>query len=249
MNTQIQIFKNSQFGEVRVTEIDGKTYFVGNDVAKALGYASPKDAISRHCKGATFHRLPDSQGFVQDTKVIPEGDIYRLAAKSELPGAEAFESWIFDEVLPTIRKTGGYMVGKPLTTAEQLLKSAELMVEYDARLIAIEQKMETLQGAGQAGLLPAKFNRFDDLATINELSKRLCQNGVETGQNRLFQWLVKNHYLMVAGKRWNTSRQRYENRYIPTQEAAEMKLFAITRCGSVKVTEKGMDYFLSKTIH
>jgi prophage antirepressor-like protein len=111
MKTSIQIFKNSQFGEIRVTEIDGKTYFVGSDVAKALGYTNTSKALSDHCKGVTKRYIPTNGG-MQEMNIIPEGDIYRLAAKSELPGAEAFESWIFDEVLPTIRKTGGYIAAK-----------------------------------------------------------------------------------------------------------------------------------------
>lgn len=108
-NTNVQLFSNPQFGNVRIVKIEGKPYFVANDVASALGYSSPKDAISRHCKGATFYRLSDNQGIMRDTKVIPQGDIYRLATKSELPGAEEFESWIFDEVLVSIANHGAYM--------------------------------------------------------------------------------------------------------------------------------------------
>jgi hypothetical protein len=105
---EIQIFKNEQFGEIRTVEADGKIYFVGNDVAKALGYVRPNDAISAHCRYTAKHRISDNQGIPHNYLVIPEGDVYRLAAKSELSGAEEFESWIFDEVLPNIRKTGSY---------------------------------------------------------------------------------------------------------------------------------------------
>ena len=113
--TGVQIFKNEEFGAIRTVDVDGEVHFVGNDVAKALGYSEPKKAVSRHCQGGTFRPLLDGRGVMQKTKVIPEGDVYRLAANSLLPGAKEFESWIFDEVLPTIRKTGAYIVPQACT--------------------------------------------------------------------------------------------------------------------------------------
>lgn len=107
MNNLIK-FENKLFGEVRMVELNNKPYAVANDVAKALGYKVPKDAIYRHCKGGVELPLP-SNGGTQQMKVIPEGDIYRLIIKSQLPQAEKFESWVFDEVLPSIRKTGSYV--------------------------------------------------------------------------------------------------------------------------------------------
>lgn len=109
--SEIKIFENTEFGSVRTIEENGKVMFCGKDVALALGYSNSKDAISRHCKGVVKHALPTTGG-IQKMNFISEGDIYRLAAKSELPGAEKFESWIFDEVLPSIRKTGSYQVAQ-----------------------------------------------------------------------------------------------------------------------------------------
>lgn len=106
----LTIFESPEFGSIRTVEEDGKVLFCGNDVAKALGYKRPADAITTHCKGSVIRRLPTAGG-EQSMKFIPEGDVYRLAAKSELPGAERFESWIFDEVIPSIRRTGGYIAG------------------------------------------------------------------------------------------------------------------------------------------
>lgn len=106
---EIKIFENTEFGSVRTIEENGKVMFCGKDVALALGYSNSKDAISRHCKGVVKHALPTTGG-IQKMNFISEGDIYRLAAKSELPGAEKFESWIFDEVLPSIRRTGVYQI-------------------------------------------------------------------------------------------------------------------------------------------
>ena len=95
MKNELEIFKNEEFGEIRTLVIDRKPYFVANDVAKSLGYISPKDAISRHCKGALKHRYL-TEGGKQEVKVIPEGDVYRLIIKSKLPSAEKFESWVMD---------------------------------------------------------------------------------------------------------------------------------------------------------
>lgn len=129
MTKEIQVFNSNLFGSIRMVEIDGKPYAVANDVASVLGYASPKDAISRHCKGATFHR---PLGESQEMKVIPEGDIYRLIVRSKLPEAEVFEQWVMDEVLPTIRKTGHYETPEyklMLETKEQLDDMKKLLVE------------------------------------------------------------------------------------------------------------------------
>jgi prophage antirepressor-like protein len=143
INEQIKIFKNSRFGEVRVTEIEGKTYFVGSDVAKSLGYQNTSKALSDHCKGVT-KRYILTNGGMQEMNVIPEGDIYRLAAKSELPGAEEFESWIFDEVLPSIRRMGGYMVTREADTPELIMARALQIAQ-----ITIEnhkQRVQILEG-------------------------------------------------------------------------------------------------------
>lgn len=123
---ELMIFNNSEFGEIRTIEEDGKVLFCGSDVAKALGYKRPADAITAHCKGSVIRRLPTNGG-KQDAKFIPEGDIYRMAAKSELPGAERFESWIFDEVLPSIRKTGEYKTPKKaISEYQQMIAEARL---------------------------------------------------------------------------------------------------------------------------
>ncbi len=105
---ELKVFSSTEFGELGVMLIDGKEYFPANQCASILGYAVPKDAITRHCKGALKRRLPTNGG-VQEVKLIPEGDLYRLIVSSKLPQAEKFERWVFDEVLPSIRHSGGYV--------------------------------------------------------------------------------------------------------------------------------------------
>lgn len=104
---KIQVIRHPQFGQLSVIIIDGREMFKANECASMLGYAQPKDAISRHCKGAMFYRLPTNSG-EQSVKFIPESDLWRLIIRSKLPQAEAIEKWIMEEVLPSIRKTGSY---------------------------------------------------------------------------------------------------------------------------------------------
>ncbi|HBF7551467.1 TPA: hypothetical protein KOX47_002398 [Clostridioides difficile] len=110
----LQIFEKMEFGQIRMAEIDNKPYFVGKDIAKSLGYKNTNDAILRHCKGVVKH-----EGFkINGIKValITEGDVYRLIVGSNLPNAEKFESWVFDEVLPSIRETGKYQLQQDVIT-------------------------------------------------------------------------------------------------------------------------------------
>ncbi len=135
---ELQIFNSGEFGEIRTIEIDGKPYFVGTDVAKALGYSNSRKAILDHCKGVTKRDTPTSSG-IQSMSYINEGDLYRLIMKSKLPSAEKFESWVMDEVLPTIRKTGSYQ--KPLTTVEQIQVIATGFLDHEERLNRLENTM------------------------------------------------------------------------------------------------------------
>ena len=135
---ELQFFNSEEFGEIRTAEIDGKPYFVGTDVAKALGYNNPRDAVSRHCKGVVKRDTPTSSG-IQSMSYINEGDLYRLIMKSKLPSAEKFESWVMDEVLPIIRKTGSYQ--KPLTIVEQIQVIATGFLDHEERLNRLENTM------------------------------------------------------------------------------------------------------------
>ena len=138
----LQIFNNEEFGEVRMTEIDGKPYFVATDVATTLGYTNPRKAVNDHCKGVTKRDTPTSSG-VQSMSYINEGDLYRLIMKSKLPSAEKFERWVMDEVLPSIRKTGSY--NKPMSTAEKIKLLAQGNEELNERVEKVEDKLDSLE--------------------------------------------------------------------------------------------------------
>ena len=241
----LMTFENSEFGAVRTVEVEGKTYFVANDVAKALGYKRPADAITAHCKGSVKHRYL-TDGGEQELKIIPEGDLYRLISHSKLESAERFESWVFDEVLPAIRKHGMYAV-------DELLNDPDLAIKAFTALKEEKERNKVLQADNER--MKPKEIFADAVATshtsilIGELAKLLRQNGVKTGQKRLFIWLRENGYLIKRkGSDWN----------MPTQRSMEMGLFEVKEStinnpdGSskisktTKVTGKGQQYFINK---
>ena len=148
---ELMIFENPEFGSIRTFTEKGVTLFCGKDVAAALGYNEPHKAIARHCKGGIKRPTPTNGG-EQEMIFIPEGDIYRLAAKSNLPGADEFERWIFDEVLPSIRKHGAYMtpetIESVLLNPDTIIKLATALKEEQIKRKALEaenaQKQETI---------------------------------------------------------------------------------------------------------
>ena len=239
MENMIQVFENKEFGKVRTVEENGKVMFVASDVAKALGYSRPADAITAHCKGSVKHRLPTNGG-MQDLKIIPEGDVYRLVSHSKLPAAEKFESWVFDEVLPAIRKTGTYSIPKDYPSA---LRALADQCERNQKLVAENQAMKPKALFADA----VKSSKTSIL--VGELAKLIKQNGVEIGEKRLFTWLRDNGYLMSRKcSDWN----------MPTQKSMELGLFEINERnafnpdGSVRITKtprvtgKGQTYFINK---
>jgi prophage antirepressor-like protein len=120
MTKQIQMFDyehDNQLDKLRTVEINGEIWFVGSDVAKVLGYSNPRDAINRHCKerGVAKHDIPTKSG-VQTMVLINEPNVYRLIVKSHLPSAEQFEQWLFEEVIPSIRKSGSYGIDRRKTS-------------------------------------------------------------------------------------------------------------------------------------
>ncbi len=188
---ELKIFEHPKFGNIRTVTEDGNTLFCGKDVAAALGYKRPADAITAHCKGAVIRRLP-TKGGEQDAKFIPEGDIYRLAAKSELPGAEEFESWIFDEVLPSIRRTGGYIAGADNLTPEELMAKAltvaqKTLADREARLAALTVDNQ---------IMKPKADYFDELVDRNLLTNfRETAKQLEVKERDFIQFLLNKKYI------------------------------------------------------
>lgn len=199
---ELQIFNNEEFGEVRTIEVDGKPYFVANDVAKALGYIETAKAIRTHCKGVSEMDIPTNGG-IQTMKIIPEGDIYRLIIRSQLPSAERFESWVFDDVLPTIRQTGGYNL--PQTYSEALraladkadeaerlrLKNEEMQPKAEYFDALVDRKLNTnfRDTAKELGITEKFFIKFlleRRFVYRDQHNKLKPYAGYTTGENKLF---------------------------------------------------------------
>lgn len=243
----VQIFKNAEFGEIRTLVEHEQVLFCASDVATTLGYAKPNNAVSQHCRATLKRGIPIS-GKIQDVNFIPEGDVYRLIIRSKLPAAEKFERWVFDEVLPTIRKHGAYMTDdalhKAITEPDFLIRLAtELKQEKEARQQAEQQIEADRPKVLFAGAVSASHTSI----LIGDLAKLLKQNGYETGQKRLFQQLRDEGYLIKSGSSKN----------MPTQKAMEMGLFEVKETAfnnpdgtirvtkTTKVTGKGQVYFIN----
>ena len=164
--SELMIFNNPDFGNIRMMDEDGSVLFCGNDVAKALGYKSPKDAISTHCRGAVKRRLTDSIGREQDTAFSPESDLYRLVFSSKLPTAEKFTDWVTKDVLPAIRKHGGYVNGQESMTPEELMAAALLMAQKT--IADRDARISTLTVENQ--IMAPKADYFDALVDRNLLT-------------------------------------------------------------------------------
>lgn len=207
---ELQIFNSEEFGEIRTVEIDGKPYFVANDVARALGYVETAKAIRTHCKGVSEMDIP-SKGGIQCMKIIPEGDIYRLVVRSKLPSAEKFESWVFDEVIPSIHQYGAYMTEQ---TIEKALASPDFLIQLATKLKDEQTRRKEAEAEIRVkdqiiGELKPKADYYDEilknpgLVTITQIAKDYGMSGKK--MNRILhelgiqykqseQWLLYSDY-------------------------------------------------------
>ncbi|STC97751.1 phage antirepressor KilAC domain-containing protein [Corynebacterium renale] len=224
--------------------------WVARDVATALGYRNPSDAIKRHCKGVAKHDTLQTAGGAQRLRVIGEPDLYRLIAGSDLETAQEFERLVFEEILPSIRKRGGYLTPeaaeKALTDPDFIIRLATELKEERAQRAALEAQAK--EDAPKV-LFANAVSTSKSTILVGELAKILKGNGVNVGANRLFAWLRANGFLIARkGSDWNS----------PTQKAMDMGLFKVketavthsdghvTVSKTPKVTGKGQEYFVAR---
>lgn len=249
---EIKLFNNPEFGGIRVVNINDEPWLVGKDVANALGYERTADAIRKHVdpddKGVAKMETPRG---MQDYTIINESGLYSLVLSSKLPGAKKFKRWVTAEVLPSVRKHGGYIVGQENMSDEELLAKALLFADRKIK----EKDSQIRNLTAQAEEMRPKVLFADSVAAagtsilIGELAKILRQNGVDTGEKRLFVWMRDNGFLI---KRNGTDYN------MPTQKSMELNLFQIKETvinhsdghtsvsKTVKVTGKGQQYFINK---
>lgn len=241
---ELQIFKNEEFGEVRTVTINNEPWFVGKDVAEALGYLKARNAILAHVSDEDKKDAPiqGTPGGTQNMIIINESGLYALIFGSKLESAKRFKHWVTSEVLPTIRKTGRYQMQTP--HGKELLALAVLEAQK-----TIEEQNEQIKQMKPKALFADAVSASHTSILIGDLAKLLKQNGVETGQKRLFEWMRENGYLIKRkGSDWN----------MPTQRSMELGLFEVKEStvnnpdGSVKinkttkVTGKGQQYFTNR---
>lgn len=248
---EIQVFNNTEFGEIRTVEIDNEVWFVGKDIAETLGYTNPSKALNDHVdiedklNNETLSSLGQRGGWL-----INESGVYALVFNSKLPKAKEFKKWVTHEVLPSIRKHGAYMtpqkIEEVLLNPDTIIKLAtDLKAEREHRM-ALETKIE--QDKPKTIFADAVSSSKTSIL-IGDMAKLLRQNGIEIGQKRLFDWLRNNGYLIKRkGSDWN----------MPTQRSVEMGLFEIKESTHLdgngcnittktsKVTGKGQVYFINK---
>lgn len=237
----LQLFNNPEFGAVRAVEVDGEPWFVGKDVAQALGYNDTDQALRKHVDDEDkLTRRFDGSGQGRSMTTINESGLYSLVLSSKLPGAKKFKRWVTAEVLPTIRKTGGYQLPKDYPSALRALADAT------EKLLAVETENE----ANRPKVLFADaVSTAKTSILVGELAKLLKQNGVDIGQNRLFGWLRENGFLI---------RRNGTDFNMPTQKSMDLGLFEIKETvvshadghtsvnKTPKVTGKGQQYFVQR---
>lgn len=248
MDNEIKLFSHGEFGELEVLLIDGKEYFPATDVAKVLGYSNPRDALSRHCKkeGVAFHDTL-SNGGKQQKKYINEGNLYRLIVKSKLPQAEKFESWVFEDVLPSIRRNGAYMTD---ATLEKAISDPDFMIGLLTNLKVEKQKRLEAEAINEKNKPLVTFAErclsSKDSILVRELAKLATDEGYIIGEKKLYaklrEWgLILKH---------NTE---------PSQRAMESKLFEVIKrvkstpygekqLHTTKVTPKGQVYIIERLL-
>lgn len=240
----IKIFDNPQFGELRIVQDEsGEPWFVARDVAHILNVKNTHDATRTLDDDEKGVEIFDTPGGAQKMTIVNESGFYRIALRSHTPEAKAFQRWVTHEVLPAIRRTGGYIAAKADETPEEIMARA-LIVAQDT----IERKDKRIAELEPKALFADAVGASDGTCLIGELAKMMRQNGIEIGQNRLFEWMRDKGYL---GK-------KDSNRNVPTQKAMDAGLFRIKETAithsdghvtinrTPKVTGKGQRYFMAK---
>lgn len=241
---KLQIFSNPEFGQIRTVVIGNDPWFVGKDVCNALGYTNASKALNDHVdeedklNNESLSSLGQRGGWL-----INESGLYSLILSSKLPSAKRFKHWVTAEVLPSIRKNGGYIDGQEILSDEELMAKA-LMVAQNT----IKSKNKEIERMRPKEIFADAVSASNSAVLVGELAKILRQNGVNIGQNRLFEWLRKKGYLI---------RRNGTDKNMPTQRSMDMGLFEIKETAiphadghvtinkTPKVTGKGQQYFIN----
>lgn len=246
----IRVFEHADFGCIRVEDIDGEPWFLTKDVCVALGIVKYRDAVSRLDPDERGSVLVDTLGGAQEASTVSEPGFYKLVMRSRKPEAKAFQRWVTHEVLPSIRRTGGYMAARADETPEEIMARAlriadDTMRRQKERIAALSEENAEMR---PKALFADAVAASDGTCLVGELAKMIAQNGVDIGQNRLFAWMREEGYLGKSGCNYNK----------PTQRSVEMGILKVKETAvhhadghvtlkrTPKVTGKGQRYFVEK---
>ena len=242
--TDLQIFKNPEFGAIRTIERNGTPWFVGKDVADNLGYTNAPKAIRDHVddEDKLTERIVLS-GQNRQAIFINESGLYSLVLSSKLPDAKRFKRWVTSEVIPSIRKNGGYLAGQESMSDVEIMAKALLVAQK-----TIKHKQAQIEAMQPKAVFADAVSASKTSILVGELAKLIRQNGVNIGEKRLFKWLRENGYLI---------RRSGTDHNMPTQRSVEQGLFTIKETAithgdghvtvnkTPKVTGKGQTYFIN----
>ncbi len=247
--TNIQIFQNDQFGEIRTTMKDGEPWFVAADVCRALEIANNRDALTRLDADEKGVALTDTPGGEQEMAIVNEPGLYTLVLGSRKAEARDFKRWITHDVLPTIRKTGGYVANDDLFLATYLPNADDATkAMFTATLATVRTLNARIEADKPKVLFAEAVEAADNSILIGDLAKLLRQNGVDIGQRRLFGWLRDNGYLIKSGESKNMPTQYSMERGLMEVKERTVTLpnesIRVTR--TTKITGKGQTFFVNK---
>lgn len=247
--TNIQIFQNDQFGEIRTTMKDGEPWFVAADVCRALEIANNRDALTRLDADEKGVASTDTPGGEQEMAIVNEPGLYTLVLGSRKAEARDFKRWITHDVLPTIHKTGGYVANDDLFLATYLPNADDATkAMFTATLATVRTLNARIEADKPKVLFAEAVEAADNSILIGDLAKLLRQNGVDIGQRRLFGWLRDNGYLIKSGESKNMPTQYSMERGLMEVKERTVTLpnesIRVTR--TTKITGKGQTFFVNK---
>lgn len=238
----LQIFESREFGQIRTVTKDNEPWFVASDICKALGITNTSKAMQRldNDERANFKLgVHDSDG----TNCVNEYGLYNLVLASRKQGAKEFKRWITHEVLPSIRKSGGYISGQEQMSDSELMAKALLVAQKQ-----IEERNKQIEVMKPKAIFADAVATSKTSILVGDLAKLICQNGYQIGQKRLFEWLRQNGYLIKSGNSYNMPMQRYVEQGLFEVKESNVQnpdgSVRITR--TTKVTGKGQVYFVNK---
>ena len=252
MENNMIVKTNEMFGDLRIVMVDNEPWFVGKEIAEKLGYKEPRSAVSKKVdpedRGVSKMATPSG---VQEMTIINESGLYSLILSSKLPEAKQFKRWVTSEVLPSIRKDGGYIATSSDMSDEEIMAKALMVAQktIERKNLELQEHKRIIEEQKPKVVFADSISNSNDLILVRDLAKIISQNGVTIGEKKLYAWLRDNGYLIKQkGSSYNTPKQQYIKdglfkvvERVIVNPIGENKISLTT-----KITPKGQQYFVNK---